>query len=73
MSQWEKLIEQDPAYGEIICGCMEVSRSEIVQAIERGARDFEAVRRRTGAGMGRCQGSRCRKRILDMLKDGKTV
>ena len=67
------LIEQDPAYGEIICGCMEVSRSEIVQAIERGARDFEAVRRRTGAGMGRCQGSRCRKRILDMLKDGKTV
>lgn len=61
------LIEADPDYGEIICGCMEVSRSEILQAIRRGARDFESVRRRTGAGMGRCQGSRCRKRILDEI------
>ena len=61
------LIEKDPDYGEIICGCMEVSRSEILQALRRGARDFESVRRRTGAGMGRCQGSRCRKRILDEI------
>ena len=67
------MIEQDPLYGEIICGCMEVSRSEIIQAIERGAHDFEAVRRRTGTGMGRCQGSRCRKRVWDILKDERPV
>ena len=60
------LIGQDPGYGEILCGCMEVSRSEVLQAIERGACDFEGIRRRTGAGMGRCQGSRCRKRIQDI-------
>ena len=63
------LIAKDPGYGEILCGCMEVSRSEIIQAIERGARDFEAVRRRTGAGMGRCQGSRCMKKIWDILQN----
>ena len=67
------LIERDPGYGEIICGCMEVSRSEIIQAIERGAHDFEGVRRRTGIGMGRCQGSRCRKRVWDILKNERPV
>ena len=61
------LIRKDSGYGEILCGCMCVSKSEILQAAERGARDFEAVKRRTGAGMGRCQGSRCRKRIQDCL------
>ena len=67
------LIQQDPGYGEILCGCLEISRSEIVQAIRRGACDFEAIRRRTGTGMGRCQGSRCRKRILDILQDERQV
>ena len=63
------LIAEDPAYGEIVCGCMNVSRSEILQAVKRGAQDFEGVRRRTGAGMGRCQGSRCRKKIWDDLNE----
>ena len=67
IGEWAALIRKDPARGEVICGCMNVTRSEILQAIERGARDFEGVRRRTGAGMGRCQGSRCRKNIQDYL------
>lgn len=65
-----ELIAQDPGYGEIICPCMEVTRSEILQAIERGAFDFESVKRRTGAGFGRCQGSRCRRRIMDIIRKG---
>ena len=66
-----EMIAKDPGYGEILCGCMQVSRAEVLQAIARGAHDYEGVRRRTGAGMGRCQGSRCRKRIMDLLtKDG---
>ena len=47
---------------------MDVTKAEIRQAIERGASDIEAVKRRTGAGLGKCQGSRCYKRVLDMLK-----
>ena len=65
------LIGKDPGYGEIVCGCMNVSRSEILQALRRGAHDFEGVRRRTGAGMGRCQGSRCRKKIRDIVEEKK--
>lgn len=63
-----ELIEKDSAYGEIICPCMDVTKSEILQAIERGAFDFESVKRRTGAGFGRCQGSRCRRRIMDLIR-----
>ena len=61
------LICRDPAYGEVICSCMDVTRSEVLQAIERGAHDFESAKRRTGAGFGRCQGSRCHRRIMDII------
>ncbi len=61
------LISTDPEYGEVVCFCMDVTKAEIRQAIERGASDIESVKRRTGVGLGKCQGSRCYKRILDML------
>ena len=63
------LIQKEPDYGEIVCGCMEVSRAEILEAIRRGAHDFEGIKHRTHVGMGRCQGSRCAKRILDILSE----
>ena len=46
----------DPA---IICQCEGVTRSEILEAIRRGATTVDGVKRRVGSGMGRCQGSRC--------------
>ena len=65
------LICRDPAYGEVICSCMDVTGSEVLQAVKRGAHDFESVKRRTGAGFGRCQGSRCRRRIMDIIEKGE--
>ena len=62
------LIDKDRNYGEVICACMDVTKAEVLEAIERGAHDFESVKRRTGAGFGRCQGSRCRRRITDKLE-----
>lgn len=64
----KKLIEQRPEYGDIICRCEEVSRGEILEAIRRGAATVEAVKRRTGACLGRCQGSRCRMEIEELLE-----
>ena len=66
-----EIISRDPEYGDVICFCMDVTKAEIRQAIERGASDIEAVKRRTGAGLGKCQGSRCFKRINDMLANEK--
>ena len=63
------LIQQNPAYGNIVCRCEAVSEGEIVDAIqcECGARDIDGVKRRTRAGMGRCQGGFCMPRVLEIL------
>lgn len=62
------LAAEDPGYGDIVCACMDISAAEIRQAAAAGAKDIESVKRRTGAGFGRCQGSRCRRRITDILE-----
>ena len=61
------LIRRSPAYGEIVCRCRDVSMGEVLEAICRGAVTLDGVKRRTGAGMGRCQGGRCMQKILELL------
>lgn len=56
------------ADGDIVCLCEGISRAEIIESIRRGARSVEAVKRRVGTGMGRCQGSRCEVRIAQILE-----
>ncbi|HHX23183.1 MAG TPA: NAD(P)/FAD-dependent oxidoreductase [Thermoanaerobacterales bacterium] len=64
-----KLIEQNPAFGHVICRCETVTEAEIIDAIKRpvGARSIDAVKRRTRAGMGRCQGGFCSPRVLEII------
>ena len=64
-----QFVSDNPEYGHIICRCEGISEGEIREAIRRGARTVEAVKRRTSAGMGRCQGSYCRQQILQMLEE----
>lgn len=54
---------------EIICQCEKISRAEIMEAIRRGAATVDAVKRRVGSGMGRCQGSRCTYEIEKLLEE----
>ncbi len=65
----KKLIEKDPAYGNIICRCASVSEGEILETIRRplGARTLDGVKRRTGANMGRCQGGFCYPKVMEIL------
>lgn len=63
------LVAAAPDYGEVLCLCEDVSRGEVLEAIRRGAVDVEGVKRRTGAGLGRCQGGRCRLRIEELLEE----
>ena len=63
------LIKQNPAYGNIICRCEMITEGEIIDAIKRplGARSLDAVKRRTRAGMGRCQSGFCSPRTMEIL------
>ena len=64
-----KLIKEKPAYGNIICRCESISEGEILDAIHRplGARSLDGVKRRTRAGMGRCQAGFCSPRVMELL------
>jgi len=63
----EELIRKDPRWGHVVCECEAVTEAEIVEAVKRGARTFDAVKRRTRAGMGECQGSRCLIKVAMIL------
>lgn len=54
---------------EIICQCERITRGQILEAIRRGAKTVDGVKRRLGTGMGRCQGSRCTWEIVKLLKE----
>ncbi|MBM3188404.1 MAG: FAD/NAD(P)-binding oxidoreductase, partial [Chloroflexi bacterium] len=58
-AEQEALIAQDPRYGRIVCRCETVTEGEIVAACHRPipARTYDAIKRRTLAGSGRCQGA----------------
>ena len=55
------LVAENPAYGRIVCRCETVTEGEIVNALHEPIPplSINAVKRRCGAGMGRCQGGFC--------------
>ena len=63
------LIRENPAYGNIICRCEMVTEGEIREAIRRplGAKSLDGVKRRTRAGMGRCQSGFCSPKVMEIL------
>ncbi|MCR5285874.1 MAG: FAD-dependent oxidoreductase [Treponema sp.] len=64
-----QLIENNPLYGRMICRCESITEAEIVAAIKSplGARDLDGVKRRTRAGMGRCQSGFCSPRVTEII------
>ncbi len=65
------LIEREPAYGRIVCRCEQVSEGEVRRALAGplAVPTVDAVKRRTRAGMGRCQGAFCRPRVARLIAE----
>ena len=63
------IIKQDPAYGEIVCRCEEITLGEILFELGRNPipKTIDGVKRRLRAGMGRCQGGFCGPSVADIL------
>lgn len=63
------LIRKDARYGRVICRCETITEGEIVAAIHSPIPpcSIDGIKRRAGAGMGRCQGGFCGPRVLDIL------
>lgn len=64
-----RLISENPAYGNVICRCEMVTEGEILSAIHRtlGAVTVDGIKRRTRAGMGRCQSGFCNPKVVEIL------
>ena len=71
MSVEEKnaVIKENKAYGRIICRCEQITEGEIVRAVTVNPRatTIDAVKRRTRAGMGRCQGGFCQPQVAEII------
>jgi len=63
----DRLIEENPAYGNIVCRCENVSEAEIVAAIRKGHRTIDGIKFYCRAGMGRCQGGFCSYKIMKII------
>ena len=69
LEEHNELIQKNPAYGNMICRCEMISEGEILDAIHRplGAKSLDGIKRRTRAGMGRCQSGFCSPRTMEIL------
>jgi len=63
----EKIVEENPQFGNIICRCEKVSEGEIVEAIRRGHTTLDGVKFFTRTGMGRCQGGFCTYKTIKII------
>lgn len=70
VDKWAVLCEQDRRYGNIVCRCRHVSEAQIVDALHRNPqpRSLDALKRRTTAMMGRCQGGFCTPKLMEILE-----
>lgn len=67
----ERLIQENPDYGELVCRCEKVTKAEILQAIHNplGVHTMVGIKYRTRAMMGRCQGGYCQMRLAQMIEE----
>lgn len=64
-----QLIKKDKRYGKIICRCENISEMEIINAINSPLKpcSLDSIKRRTRAGMGRCQGGFCFLKVMEII------
>lgn len=71
MNERDALIKQNPDYGLMICRCEEVSKGEILDALNApiSVLTVDGIKRRVRPGMGRCQGGFCMPLIMEIISE----
>ena len=65
----KQAVQKNPLYGRIICRCETVTEGEMVDALHSPIPpvSIDGIKRRCGAGMGRCQGGFCGPRVHEII------
>jgi glycerol-3-phosphate dehydrogenase len=68
-----EMISRSASYAEIVCHCERVSRGELMDAMNATipATSLDALRRRTRASQGRCQGFNCHAALIKTLESDR--
>lgn len=71
----DALIKDNPDYGKILCDCEEVSLGEMREVLSRSlpCLTLKAMKKRTRAGFGKCQGGFCQAKVLSLLASYQKV
>ena len=66
-----ELVKKSPEYGRIVCYCEQISHGEIIQHLDSllKPRTLDAIKRRTRAQMGRCQGFDCMVNVAEIVSN----
>lgn len=69
IAEQNRLISENPQFGNIICRCESISEGEVVDCIHRscGATTIKGVKKRVRPGAGRCQGGFCEELVMHIL------
>lgn len=71
VEEQNEIIKKNPDYGQIVCNCELVSLGEIKDALNRSlpCLTIKALKKRTRAGFGPCQGGFCQPEVLRLLSE----
>jgi len=73
-SKQKQLLEQNENFKKIVCKCEKITRGDVLFALNRPLKisSVDGIKRRTNAGMGRCQSGFCfTKVVLEIVKNRK--
>ena len=67
----QEFIKKNPEYGQIICNCEKVSLGEILFEMNTSVppKTIKAVKKRTRAGFGKCQGGFCQPLVIKLISE----
>lgn len=70
-----RMIKENPDYGVIICRCEEISKGEIIDALNSpiSVPTIDGVKKRVRPGMGRCQGGFCMPLISQIISEHEKI
>lgn len=70
-----RLVEENPTYGRVVCRCETVTEGEIRAALKSPIKpvSLDGIKRRCGTGMGRCQGGFCGPKVLEIISKNTKV
>ncbi|MBP3431798.1 MAG: FAD-dependent oxidoreductase [Clostridia bacterium] len=74
-AEQKKRLAEDKNYGEIVCKCEKITKGDLLFVLNRPLKisSVDGIKRRTNAGMGRCQSGFCFTKVIQAISDTRKI